>query len=56
MGPAVQPAEMIEEKIGQQADVVATVAQRRQVQLEHADAVVQVLAEARFSRTYFCRF
>ena len=45
VGPAVQAAEMIEEEIDQQADVVAAVAQRRQVQLEHAEPVVQVLAE-----------
>ena len=43
--PAVLAAEVVEEEIDQQADVVAPVAQRRQVQLEHAEPIVQVFAE-----------
>ncbi len=36
---------MIEEKIDQKGDVLAALAQRRHVQLEHAQAVIEVFAK-----------
>ena len=41
-------AEVIEEEIDEPADVVAPLAQRRYAQLEHAQPVVQILAEFLF--------
>ena len=38
-------AEVIEEKIDQQTDVLAPLAQRRNHQLEHAESIIQIFAE-----------
>ena len=43
--PAVLAAEMIEEEIDQQRNIAATFAQRRDDQLEHAEAVVKIFTE-----------
>ena len=43
---AMEASEVIEKEIDEQADVVAAIAEWRQVQLEDAEAIVKVLAKA----------